>query len=70
VRLIGGTLFLFQSTAPAFIASTVVRTGQLEGPQDKTSSLNGFTRMKANSLADLVKMASTLDPARGAIHLA
>jgi FixJ family two-component response regulator len=27
-------------------------------------------KMKANSLADLVKMASTLDPARGAIHLA
>jgi len=27
-------------------------------------------KMKANSLADLVKMASTLDPARHAIHLA
>jgi FixJ family two-component response regulator len=27
-------------------------------------------KMKANSLADLVKMASSLDPARGAIHLA
>jgi hypothetical protein len=27
-------------------------------------------KMKANSLADLVKMASTLDPALGAIHLA
>ena len=27
-------------------------------------------KMKANSLADLVKMASTLDPAGGAIHLA
>jgi FixJ family two-component response regulator len=27
-------------------------------------------KMKANSLADLVKMARTLDPARGAIHLA
>jgi len=27
-------------------------------------------KMKANSLADLVKMASTLDPSRGAIHLA
>jgi FixJ family two-component response regulator len=27
-------------------------------------------KMKANSLPDLVKMASTLDPARGAIHLA
>ena len=27
-------------------------------------------KMKASSLADLVKMASTLDPARGAIHLA
>jgi len=27
-------------------------------------------KMKANSLADLVRMASTLDPARGAIHLA
>ena len=27
-------------------------------------------KMKANSLADLVKMASTLDPTRGAIHLA
>jgi FixJ family two-component response regulator len=27
-------------------------------------------KMKANSLADLVKMVSTLDPARGAIHLA
>jgi len=27
-------------------------------------------KMKANSLSDLVKMASTLDPARGAIHLA
>jgi FixJ family two-component response regulator len=27
-------------------------------------------KMKANSLADLVKIASTLDPTRGAIHLA
>ena len=27
-------------------------------------------KMKANSLPDLVKMASTLDPGRGAIHLA
>ena len=27
-------------------------------------------KMKASSLADLVKMASTLDPARGVIHLA
>jgi len=27
-------------------------------------------KMKASSLADLVKMASTLDPGRGAIHLA
>src|SRR5215813_8974469 len=27
-------------------------------------------KMKANSLAELVKMASSLDPARGAIHLA
>ena len=27
-------------------------------------------KMRANSLADLVKMASTLDPGRGAIHLA
>src|SRR5262250_1735752 len=27
-------------------------------------------KMKANSLADLVKMASSLDPAQGAIHLA
>jgi FixJ family two-component response regulator len=27
-------------------------------------------KMKANSLPDLVKMASTLDPVRGAIHLA
>jgi len=27
-------------------------------------------KMKANSLADLVKMASSLDPARHAIHLA
>jgi FixJ family two-component response regulator len=27
-------------------------------------------KMKANSLADLVKMASSLDPARGAIHMA
>ena len=27
-------------------------------------------KMKANSLAELVKIASTLDPAGGAIHLA
>jgi len=27
-------------------------------------------KMKANSLPDLVKMASSLDPARGTIHLA